>query len=957
MEDLEEIRQDFDETKVYSELLFCVQNVGKFKKIQDIDVFVKGDHCEENLKDISRFLRNDNPHDPVIRKMLNSWDFLKDSLLPLLLSQKQDIKLSFYVILLITEITYPFEKTANNYQELVQSMRQHKRAFLVPGVIKTLSMHLSDGCRGDTKIPDDKNSQLVELVIVIFKNLLQIPKAKSDEDESFSYLLLKNFKEESVFDSFIYMSAQLQSEFSKKLSFHFLEIFFHIFKDYYPHEFFSLTKKKTLKDYMKKEIDEKKKRQTNRSSRHSRFGTNIVLKDKKNSEIKRMVAGIPNDNLMRQKDIGRTGIRKKKAIKSDFDTGMLIHYRNMDNTSLQGDNEQEKMRQDLKELAIDLVEQSFNNFIDTLLEMIYSGNNDEVKANEIYMYIKINAFFLCMNRLNSQEKYKEEMQEYMKKERGQRGPKPILKIPVAFVRSAMKTQNIDFIFSQAYFNKMETRQKDRKMDIFLAAMEYFIELFYCVRDMDNSPHEKSQKNARTIKEKLATLQMHEVAKFGLDIYDRDKFQKYFMHTMIRYTNVLLEVMEKFCDNKMVLMKVQRTRKTKTALEGEEEMDYQDLNYEEVRFSLKATLMDYATYGIIENVNTCLELPEALDEELIKAISCFYNRIMVQIKGTWIFYQLDTLNSFDLFLSQYRKELKYQQLINTIKKILGNFFDRCKDNPLLPFEIMFKFPSRETKDYILTNYEFHNQGDDLYDDNQYRDDIDEDEAVLDDIDKYKETISKSGWQADEEANFLEYYDIFKDSDDCAQKIAKILNKPIEAIVEKMKELKLKAGVEETKIESTKDKKSMDPPKKRDTESFKDCKVATQNVIKKMIKNELPHEEIIKVLEHFVKIFDEYLNYEEAKDQKDDMFYHIPLTENEKTTIYSKPVVKNYVQEIGFVDEMGEYSMDIGSQPKIKKIIKWIKKGISKVKKLSSKPKDEDDVAEGLLNGEIDVDEVI
>lgn len=92
---------------------------------------------------------------------------------------------------------------------------------------------------------------MIELIVVIFKNLLQIPKKNKHDDFDFSLFLLKKFNEESVFDSLVYMTQNFDTELSKKLSFHFLEIFYFIFKDYCPCDFFNFTKKQTLKDFIR----------------------------------------------------------------------------------------------------------------------------------------------------------------------------------------------------------------------------------------------------------------------------------------------------------------------------------------------------------------------------------------------------------------------------------------------------------------------------------------------------------------------------------------------------------------------------------------------------------------------------------------------------------------------------------------------------------------------------------
>jgi len=65
------------------------------------------------------------------------------------------------------------------------------------------------------------------------------------------------------------------------------------------------------------------KRASQRSTRHSRFGTCIVIKDKQNG-TKKIVPGIPTSNV-RNRDIGTKSAPKRKAKEPENPVGMQIH--------------------------------------------------------------------------------------------------------------------------------------------------------------------------------------------------------------------------------------------------------------------------------------------------------------------------------------------------------------------------------------------------------------------------------------------------------------------------------------------------------------------------------------------------------------------------------------------------------------------------------------------------------
>jgi hypothetical protein len=62
---------------------------------------------------------------------------------------------------------------------------------------------------------------MIELIIVLFKQVLQIPE---DRDKNQQRRLLLVFAEESVLDSFIYLTQDFSQPYIKKLTITFLEI-------------------------------------------------------------------------------------------------------------------------------------------------------------------------------------------------------------------------------------------------------------------------------------------------------------------------------------------------------------------------------------------------------------------------------------------------------------------------------------------------------------------------------------------------------------------------------------------------------------------------------------------------------------------------------------------------------------------------------------------------------------
>lgn len=71
----------FDYEKYSSDLLFAVQGLGSVKIVRGIEIYVKGPHCEESIKDLIRICRRDDPDDPLARRKLAGWKTFENDLI------------------------------------------------------------------------------------------------------------------------------------------------------------------------------------------------------------------------------------------------------------------------------------------------------------------------------------------------------------------------------------------------------------------------------------------------------------------------------------------------------------------------------------------------------------------------------------------------------------------------------------------------------------------------------------------------------------------------------------------------------------------------------------------------------------------------------------------------------------------------------------------------------------
>ena len=123
----------------------------------------------------------------------------------------------------LTEIpAKDFESMIKN--EILGHLTTYKTVFFEPRVIDTLMTHLADCLQREEKTT--KHNQMIELIVVLFKQLLTIP--DSDTGSEQKQLLLK-FQDASVLDSFNFLTQDFKDPLNKKLAMHFLEIQYRIF--------------------------------------------------------------------------------------------------------------------------------------------------------------------------------------------------------------------------------------------------------------------------------------------------------------------------------------------------------------------------------------------------------------------------------------------------------------------------------------------------------------------------------------------------------------------------------------------------------------------------------------------------------------------------------------------------------------------------------------------------------
>jgi hypothetical protein len=223
---------------------------------------------------------------PIVKHILGKWSFLQRDLLPLLIFHDRDKRLAFLTLMLLVQLTeLPSDECDSKVKlELLSQLAMFKEAFLEPRVISTLMVHLADCLKVEAK--QKKHNDMIELIFVIFKQLLSIP--EGSRDCPIQKQLILKFKEESVLEAIIFLSQEFTEPFQKKLAMHFLEINFWIFNHFRASQ---IVDPSTSEKIALLKLDQIEKQRINqnrfvKSLRHSKFGTSLqIFRDDGSSKI------------------------------------------------------------------------------------------------------------------------------------------------------------------------------------------------------------------------------------------------------------------------------------------------------------------------------------------------------------------------------------------------------------------------------------------------------------------------------------------------------------------------------------------------------------------------------------------------------------------------------------------------------------------------------------------------
>ncbi|GMH08931.1 hypothetical protein Nepgr_010771 [Nepenthes gracilis] len=256
--------------------------------------YTKGEYCLDNLKDLLRFLRRDDPHLREVFKQVCKWNIVAKDLIPIIEYSHDDRNLVLNAVKILVFLTMPLEALSKDVNEQLDYLWGLKRAITYSSTIAVIVSLLEkplENLECDAFTDDDW--KLVQLVLTLFRNILAVRdisiQQKAEMSVSHFLTLRENFLEllfhENVMDLIIVLTQHVGDHggYLRQDNLLLLEIFHYIFVDQDPELVAKACMKdskgdrdanacvESLRSLMKQEEEKKKLIRFRHLGRHSQF--------------------------------------------------------------------------------------------------------------------------------------------------------------------------------------------------------------------------------------------------------------------------------------------------------------------------------------------------------------------------------------------------------------------------------------------------------------------------------------------------------------------------------------------------------------------------------------------------------------------------------------------------------------------------------------------------------------
>ncbi|CAH2070182.1 unnamed protein product [Thlaspi arvense] len=181
--------------------------------------YTKSDYCLDNLKDLLRFLRRDDPQSREVFKQVCAWNIVSKDLIPIIEHYQDEQNLVLNAVKVLVFLTMPVEPDSDDIPQQIEYLWGLKSAITFSNIVAVIVSLLETPLENlESDEFNEEDWKLVQLVLTLFRNLLAIhdisPLQKAGESTCYLLSLRDQFLEllscENVMDIFLVITQAIE---------------------------------------------------------------------------------------------------------------------------------------------------------------------------------------------------------------------------------------------------------------------------------------------------------------------------------------------------------------------------------------------------------------------------------------------------------------------------------------------------------------------------------------------------------------------------------------------------------------------------------------------------------------------------------------------------------------------------------------------------------------------------
>lgn len=552
--------------KYRNELLFHVQGLGSVREINGLPIYVKGSHCEDSLKDLIKICKRDDADNPVTRIELGKWHILQNDILSLLVTQSQDKQLSFYLMILLVQLTETPARTSPQFHEIIGIQQDYKIAFLSNEVNNSILLHLADCLNKEVEQRSKLHDQMIELIMTLYRNILRVPdlhrtnSISEEVKQNLQIMFYKVLHQEQAFEAFVYLAQDKNAEIMKTLNLVFLEIFYHIFSAFDPSWIMKTDdeSKSLIQKIREREEQNRKAKMGELSSRHARFDCKIKITRKMDGSSKI----VHNPFITNIDDFRHPGQLKQPKSRRSDKKHETIFDKNLDREIIISDlirqddfDSDVNLKQVIKNFTLDFLEHAFNSLMEVCYEEIYTDSARVEDSDRIHYFI-VMGFCLEINRLRFAKDMK------AKNKVADSDLNPILEFDMQCIGGALQITHFELLYSTLVREVTKEKKTSFNVRIFHAALYAFLQLLKTVKEMSLAPTLTIRRASQILTQNIFYHDITKILRIGFNYMNPVIHDRKFVQDFIELVGFFFDMLEEYSKGKVMTIQTDRRIKKK-----------------------------------------------------------------------------------------------------------------------------------------------------------------------------------------------------------------------------------------------------------------------------------------------------------------------------------------------------------------------------------------------------------